>query len=102
MQHVTTAGTALAVTLAPLVIGVLLAKSMAADPMTPVNAMVTRCGQPVSLSPGQLRRCGGNALRRWKGPLNACRRRGALVRYVRSAGSAGTTGARPPLLRKQG
>ncbi|MEV6164965.1 hypothetical protein AB0L71_24185 [Streptomyces sp. NPDC052052] len=64
MQHVATAGTALAVTLAPVVIGVLLAKTMAADPMTPINAMVTRGGQTVPLSPTQWRRCGHQALRR--------------------------------------
>ncbi|MCX4790922.1 hypothetical protein OG369_33625 [Streptomyces sp. NBC_01221] len=79
MQHVTTAGTALAVTLAPLVIGVLLAKTMAADPMGPVNAMVTRGGQPVPISPAQWRRCGRQALRSWKAPLNACRHPGTLV-----------------------
>lgn len=79
MQHVTAAGTALAVTLAPLVVGVLLAKTMATDPMTPVNAMVTRGGQPAPLSPAQWRRRGRHALRRWKGPLNACKHPGALV-----------------------
>ncbi|MEE1813413.1 hypothetical protein [Streptomyces sp. BE133] len=79
MQHVATAGTALAVTLAPLVIGVLLAKTMATDPMTPVNAMVTRGGQPVPISPAQWHRCGRHALRRWKGPLDACKRPGVLV-----------------------
>ncbi|MEU9624755.1 hypothetical protein [Streptomyces sp. NPDC048155] len=80
MQHVTTAGTALAVTLAPLVIGVLLAKTMSTDPMTPVNAMVTRGGQSVPVSPAQWRRCGRQALRRWQEPLNVCRRPGSLVR----------------------
>ncbi|MFF9570026.1 hypothetical protein [Streptomyces sp. NPDC014685] len=75
LQHVTAAGTTLAVTLAPLVIGVLLAKAAAADPMAPVNALVTRGGQPVPLSPAQWRRCGGQALRRWKkDPLHACGR----------------------------
>ncbi|MFF8614281.1 MULTISPECIES: hypothetical protein [unclassified Streptomyces] len=79
LQHVTAAGTTLAVTLAPLVIGVLLAKAAAADPMAPVNALVTRGGQPVPLSPAQWRRCGRQALRRWKDPLHACGRPGALV-----------------------
>ncbi|MER6102699.1 hypothetical protein ABT115_10305 [Streptomyces sp. NPDC001832] len=74
MQHAATAGRALAVTLAPLVIGVLLARTMATDPMTPVNAMVTRGGQPVPISPAQWRRCGRHALRKWKRPLNACKR----------------------------
>lgn len=80
LQHVTTAGTALAVTLAPLVIGVLLAKSMATDPMTPVNAMVTRGGQPVPVSPTQLGRCGRHALRGWKRPLIAYKRPRELAR----------------------
>lgn len=80
MQHVATAGTTLALSLAPLVIGVLLAKTMATDPMTPVNAMVTRGGQPVPISPAQWRRCGRQALRNWKGPLQAGRHPGALVR----------------------
>ncbi|MDT0490032.1 hypothetical protein RM717_05900 [Streptomyces griseus] len=64
IQHVTTAGTALAVTLLPLVVGVLLAKSMAADPMTSVNALVTNGGHRARVSPKQLRGCGGDALRR--------------------------------------
>ncbi|MFF9349248.1 hypothetical protein [Streptomyces sp. NPDC014734] len=69
MQHMTTAGTALAVTLGPLVIGVLLAKTMATDPMTPVNALVTRGSQPVLLSPAEWCGCGTRALGRWRGRL---------------------------------
>ncbi|WP_405719222.1 hypothetical protein [Streptomyces sp. NBC_00046] len=80
IQHVTAAGTTLALSLAPLVIGVLLAKTMAADPMTPVNALVTRGGQPVPISPAQWRGCGRQALRGWKGPLKAGRRPVSLVR----------------------
>ncbi|MET9660531.1 hypothetical protein [Streptomyces sp. NPDC006510] len=80
MQQVTTAGTTLALTLAPLVIGVLLAKTMATDPMTPVNALVTRGGQSVPVSPAQWRRCGRQALRSWKAPLRTGGRPGALVR----------------------
>ncbi|MEU9763150.1 hypothetical protein ACFYYY_26160 [Streptomyces sp. NPDC001834] len=80
LQHVTTAGTALAVTLGPLVIGVLLAKAMAADPMTPVNALVTRGGQPVPLSPAQWRGCGARALRGWRDPLRHRRHPAALLR----------------------
>ncbi|MEW1612879.1 MULTISPECIES: hypothetical protein [unclassified Streptomyces] len=64
IQHVTTAGTALAVTLLPLVVGVLLAKSLAADPMTSVNALVTNGGHRPRVSPNQWRSCGGDALRR--------------------------------------
>lgn len=80
IQQVTTAGTTLALSLAPLVIGVLLAKTMATDPMTPVNALVTRGGQAVPVSPAQWRGCGRQALRNWKGPLRAGGRPGALVR----------------------
>ena len=80
IQHVAGAGTTLALSLAPLVIGVLLAKSMAADPMTPVNALVTRGGQPVPVSPAQWRGCGRQVLRKWKGPLKAGRHPVALVR----------------------
>ncbi|MGW2180443.1 hypothetical protein ACWCXX_20540 [Streptomyces sp. NPDC001732] len=84
LQHVASAGTTLAVTLAPLVIGVLLAKAAAADPMAPVNALVTRGGQPVPFSPAQWRRCGRQALRRWKDPLHACGRPGTLAGRRRS------------------
>ncbi|MFF2330591.1 MULTISPECIES: hypothetical protein [unclassified Streptomyces] len=93
MRHITTTGSALAVSLAPLVLGVLLARTMATDPMTPVNAMVTRGGQAVPLSPTQWRRCGSHALRRWKDPLNARgrrvapRRRRPGVRRPRRAGT---------------
>ncbi|MFF3956693.1 hypothetical protein ACFYY1_26260 [Streptomyces sp. NPDC001890] len=80
IQHVASAGTTLALSLAPLVIGVLLAKTMATDPMTPVNALVTRGGQPGPISPAQWRGCGRQALRNWKGPLEAGRRPVSLVR----------------------
>ncbi|MEE1740530.1 hypothetical protein [Streptomyces sp. BE147] len=66
IQHVTTAGSALAVTLLPLVIGVLLARTMAADPMTSVNALVTNGGHRARVSPNQWRTCGRHALRRWR------------------------------------
>ncbi|MEU9317312.1 hypothetical protein [Streptomyces sp. NPDC048295] len=80
IQQVTTAGTTLALSLAPLVIGVLLAKTLATDPMTPVNALVTRGGQAAPVSPAQWRGCGRQALRNWKGPLRAGGRPGSLVR----------------------
>ncbi|MFI8434783.1 hypothetical protein ACIGJO_13705 [Streptomyces sp. NPDC079020] len=66
IQHVTTAGSALAVTLLPLVIGVLLARTMAADPMTSVNALVTNGGHRARVSPKEWRTCGRHALRRWR------------------------------------
>jgi len=70
----TTAGAALAVSLAPLVIGVLLAKAMATDPLTPVNALITKGGQAPPLSPAQWRGCGARTLRGWRGPLGRVRR----------------------------
>lgn len=55
MQHVTTTGSALAVALLPLVVGMLLARSVGADPMTSVNALITSGGQRARLSRCQLR-----------------------------------------------
>ncbi|MFD7325921.1 hypothetical protein ACFV9D_33410 [Streptomyces sp. NPDC059875] len=55
MQHVTTTGSALAVAVLPLVVGMLLARSVGADPMTPVNALITSGGQRARLSRAQLR-----------------------------------------------
>lgn len=73
IHHATTAGTALAVTLLPLVAGVLLAKAAATDPMTPVNAMITSGGHRPRVTRAQWRGCGNSALRR-------CRAAGAAVR----------------------
>ncbi|WP_338674348.1 hypothetical protein V1460_15750 [Streptomyces sp. SCSIO 30461] len=67
IQHVTMTGTALATALLPLVVGVLVAKSMGADPMTSVNALITSGGQRARVCPSQLRGCGRSALARWKG-----------------------------------
>ncbi|MFC8226148.1 hypothetical protein [Streptomyces sp. NPDC057287] len=53
MQNLAGAGTALAVTLLPLVVGVLLARTMALDPMAPVNALVTSGGQRARLAPSR-------------------------------------------------
>ncbi|MGW1409930.1 hypothetical protein [Streptomyces sp. NPDC002403] len=91
IQQVTTAGTTLALSLAPLVIGVLLAKTLATDPLTPVNALVTRGGPAVPVSPAQWRGCGRQALRNWKRPLRAGGRRGSLVRRC-----PGVRGSRRP------
>ncbi|MFE7779167.1 hypothetical protein ACFU5O_35920 [Streptomyces sp. NPDC057445] len=66
IQHVTATGTALAAVLLPMVVGVLVAKSMGADPLSPVNALVTSGGQRARVCPSQLRSCGRRALRRWK------------------------------------
>ncbi|MFF2010685.1 hypothetical protein ACFVWY_16655 [Streptomyces sp. NPDC058195] len=81
IRHVTSAGTTLALSLAPVVIGVLLAKSLATDPMSPVNALVTRGGQGVPVSPAQWRGCGRQALRGWKDPLRRDGRTGAPARW---------------------
>ncbi|WP_418961001.1 hypothetical protein [Streptomyces tritici] len=64
IQHVTVAGTALAAAVLPLVVGVLLAKAAAADPMTSVNALITNGAHRPRLSPAEWRTCGRNALRR--------------------------------------
>ncbi|MFE5534886.1 hypothetical protein [Streptomyces sp. NPDC056492] len=64
MQHVTTAGSALAVALVPLVVGVLVAKGIAADPHTPVNALITGGGQRAGLPRAEWRRRGHATLRR--------------------------------------
>ncbi|MFJ8884790.1 hypothetical protein ACIRJR_15475 [Streptomyces sp. NPDC102402] len=53
IQTLASAGTALAVTLLPLAAGVLLARTMALDPMAPVNALVTGGGQRVRLAPSR-------------------------------------------------
>ncbi|MFD7259798.1 hypothetical protein [Streptomyces sp. NPDC059874] len=60
MRHVTTAGTALAVALVPLVVGVLVAKGMGADPMTSVNALISGGGQRAGLPRAEWR-CRGHA-----------------------------------------
>ncbi|MFJ4776902.1 hypothetical protein [Streptomyces sp. NPDC088762] len=79
LQHVTTAGSALAVALVPLVVGVLLAKAMAADPMTPVNALIAGGGQRASLPRGEWRRRGHGTLRRLRTARRDTARRCAHV-----------------------
>ncbi|MGW1766813.1 hypothetical protein ACWCQL_22420 [Streptomyces sp. NPDC002073] len=64
VRHVTVAGTALATALLPVVVGVLLARTMATDPMAPVNALITSGGQRARVSRAELRSCGHRALRR--------------------------------------
>ena len=81
MQHVTTTGTALAVVLVPLAVGMLLAKSMGSDPLTSVNAMIAHGGQRVRVPPSQWRGCGRYALRDRK----AAARRAALRARVAAA-----------------
>ncbi|MGW0393726.1 hypothetical protein ACWDYJ_23070 [Streptomyces sp. NPDC003042] len=64
MRQMTTAGSALAVALVPLVVGVLLAKAMAVDPYTPVNALITGGGQRAGLPRAEWRRRGHDTMRR--------------------------------------
>ncbi|MFE4449330.1 hypothetical protein [Streptomyces sp. NPDC056796] len=53
IRNLAGAGTTLAVTLLPLAVGVLLARTTALDPMTPVNALVTSGGQRARLAPSR-------------------------------------------------
>ncbi|MEV4941635.1 hypothetical protein [Streptomyces zaomyceticus] len=55
LQHVTATGTALAVALAPVVLGALIARSVGGDPMASVNALIAGGGQRARISPAQLR-----------------------------------------------
>ncbi|CAL9282295.1 hypothetical protein SUDANB25_00585 [Streptomyces sp. SudanB25_2051] len=82
-RQITTLGTALAGALLPLALGVLFAKAMAADPMTPVNALITNGGR-ARISPAGLRGCG----RAGRGGLRRCRTRVAARRPRRRATTA--------------
>ncbi|MFD7030313.1 hypothetical protein ACFWAR_19960 [Streptomyces sp. NPDC059917] len=81
LRNVTTAGSALAVALLPLVVGVLVAKGMAADPHAPVNALITGGGPRAGIPRAEWRRRGHHArttLRRLRPaaePLRRARRR---------------------------
>ncbi|MCX5588700.1 hypothetical protein [Streptomyces erythrochromogenes] len=83
MQHVTTAGSALAVALVPLVVGVLFAKAMAADPMTPVNALIAGGGQRAALPQGEWKRRGHSTLHRLRTARRDTARRCARARGLR-------------------
>ncbi|MFI5986045.1 hypothetical protein ACIBEA_34955 [Streptomyces sp. NPDC051555] len=61
LRNVTTAGSALAVALLPLVVGVLVAKGMAADPHAPVNALITGGGPRAGIPRAEWRRRGHHA-----------------------------------------
>ncbi|WEH43274.1 hypothetical protein [Streptomyces sp. AM 2-1-1] len=84
MRHVTVAGGALAGVLLPLVAGVLLAKAVAGDPMTPVNALVTRGGHGAFVPPSQWTGCGRAVLRRGR-EHGAGRTLTGVARRVRGA-----------------
>ncbi|WP_405704391.1 MULTISPECIES: hypothetical protein [unclassified Streptomyces] len=96
MQHVTTAGSALAVALVPLVVGVLVAKGMAADPHTPVNALITGGGQRAGLPRAEWRRRGHATMHRLRTARAGTARRCASVRACRPAALLGITAARAP------
>ncbi|MCX5379993.1 hypothetical protein [Streptomyces sp. NBC_00091] len=85
LGHVTTAGSALAVALVPLVVGVLIAKGMAADPHAPVNALITGGGQRAGLPRAEWSRRGRNAVRRLRTARQGTARRCAAVRDRRRA-----------------
>ncbi len=86
-------GTALAGALLPLALGVLFAKAMAVDPLTPVNALITNGGRP-RVSPAQLRGGVRGGVRvPGGGRLRRCRTRGAAPRPAHTA----TTEAEDPV-----
>ncbi len=98
IQQVTATGSALATAVLPLMVGILVAKSLGGDPMTPVNALIAGGGQRPRVCPAQLRSCGRGALRRrWpgaapaagSGPLSGHAR---VLRRVRSVGKLRSRG----------
>lgn len=80
LGHVTAAGSALAVALVPLVVGVLIAKGVAADPHAPVNALITGGGQRAGLPRAEWSRRGHGAVRRLRTARRDTARRCAAVR----------------------
>lgn len=100
IQQVTSTGTTLAVTFAPLVIGVLLARTMALDPMSHVNALITRTGHGPGVSPAQWRGCGRSALRRCRtltpGPGAVCTGQRARSSVSLSRAGRRRTATAPP------
>ncbi|AXE25156.1 hypothetical protein C0216_18410 [Streptomyces globosus] len=79
IQQVAVAGSALAVAVLPLVVGVLVAKGMATDPHAPVNALITSGGQRAALPRGEWRRRGHTTLRRLRTARRHTARRCAAV-----------------------
>ncbi|WP_327351039.1 hypothetical protein [Streptomyces sp. NBC_01304] len=57
LRHAARTGSALAATLAPLVVGALLARACATDPLTSVNALMTSTGERARLSRAEARAC---------------------------------------------
>ncbi|MEU3725488.1 hypothetical protein [Streptomyces sp. NPDC031705] len=85
LGHVTAAGSALAVALVPLVVGVLIAKGVAADPHAPVNALITGGGQRAGLPRAEWSRRGHGAVRRLRTARRGTARCCAAVRARRRA-----------------
>ncbi|UQW99773.1 hypothetical protein [Streptomyces sp. RerS4] len=85
LRRVTAAGSALAVALTPLVVGVLVAKGLAADPHAPVNALITGGGQRAGLPRGEWGRRGHATVRRLRTARSGAARRCAAVRGRRRA-----------------
>lgn len=89
-QRVTIAGSALAVALVPLVVGVLVARGLAADPHAPVNALITGGGQRAGLPRAEWRRRGHATMRRLRTARRGTVRGAALGRaYVRGGRPTG-------------
>ncbi|WP_329192930.1 MULTISPECIES: hypothetical protein [unclassified Streptomyces] len=84
MQQVATAGSALAVALVPLVVGVLVAKGMSADPHAPVNALIAGGGRRAGLPGAEWRRRGHTAMRRLRTAREGTARRCAAARGRRT------------------
>ncbi|MFD8985153.1 hypothetical protein [Streptomyces sp. NPDC059564] len=85
LRNVSAAGSALAVALVPLVVGVLVAKGLAADPHAPVNALITGGGQRAGLPRAEWRRRGHATTRRLRTVRRDAVRRCAHVRDRRRA-----------------
>ncbi|MEU3316955.1 hypothetical protein ABZ716_05725 [Streptomyces sp. NPDC006687] len=86
LQRVTCAGSALAVALVPLVVGVLVAKGTGADPHGPVNALMTGGGRPAGLPHGEWSRRGHAALRRLRTARRGVRSRCGALREPAAPG----------------
>ncbi|MFE3495362.1 hypothetical protein ACFXOS_20210 [Streptomyces sp. NPDC059175] len=82
-RQFTDSGVALAAALLPLAVGVLMAKATAADPLTPVNALITSAGERARVSPAELCRCGRSALRGRRAARNEVHRRRPVARLRR-------------------
>ncbi|MFH7595459.1 hypothetical protein WDV06_10205 [Streptomyces racemochromogenes] len=87
LHRVTCAGSALAVALVPLVVGVLVAKGMAADPHAPVNALITGGGQRAGLPRAEWSRRGHSAVRRLRAARRTVRGRCGALRGTADPGA---------------